>query len=320
MKLCNVGERKIDSMNKDGAARFSCPDWVELSEAFDSGEEIPAALQKHLEECPECARAWQTMVKTRAYLCACAEDAMRVYDPEAMKQNIYRKLARPRVIRFDRLQKVGSLAAMFLAGMFTFYLFFTGDSSEKALPQFIHEPASQQTIAAGNSAEPVVDRETFLRNLVAAYPYYSVNENEQGYDPKNSYPLPLANLVNVDLRKSTSPTFQAVRNEVASNQERAVAIADTVQHVWVVPDLQKGIQEVQALLEELGVRGDITQETENSCDLTVQLNKMQLVQLVRSLAEGTGELVSNAAPQPEQKLFAGVGETMVTYHIKLLKN
>ena len=98
------------------------------------------------------------------------------------------------------------------------------------------------------------------------------------------------------------------------------AIADTVQHVWVVPDSQKGIQEVQALLEELGVRGDITQETENSCDLTVQLNKMQLVQLVRSLAEGTGELVSNAAPQPEQKLFAGVGETMVTYHIKLLKN
>ncbi|MFA6566943.1 MAG: hypothetical protein WCS96_01905 [Victivallales bacterium] len=142
--------------------------------------------------------------------------------------------------------------------------------------------------------------------------------SRQHFMPENK--IQFSNMSNVSTGQGLE--FRNPAPESGATKVEAAVIPDHVTHVWTVKNLKGASVEVNDCVAKLGIPAggvSVSKEDDNMVKYSMDLSKKQVSGFVKLFASAGNELLSPAAPQPEQNLFYGNAADPVNYEIKLLQ-
>ena len=136
--------------------------------------------------------------------------------------------------------------------------------------------------------------------------------------PENG--IQFSNMSNVSTGQGME--FRNLPQENDAAKTETVSIPDYVTHVWTVKNLKDASVEVNDCVAKLGIPArsiSVSKENDNVVKYSMNLSKKQASGFVKLFASAGNELLSPAAPQPEQNLFYGNATDPIDYEIKLVQ-
>ncbi len=290
-------------MSVKNTQEHRCPSFEDVSAFLDHELTSDSPLLQHISTCPECQRRLAEYRLIDEYV----HRSMAVDVPEGMNERIKAAIARERrVVRFPA--NFGTF--MRLAAAFTvccgvsFYIMM-----DKTTPP---------VVPVGNNRETEVG---MVRNVAVHRPVSNVRADDpSGYTPGRFNGLISAgSLVGASYGGADTPVFTDAMASVDRNHKPA-DIASQVQQVWAVKDSERTVSLLEHIMKQMKVPEKSVRITVNgdNVKLIAGLSKVELVNLVRACRACGLELLSPAAPQPEQNVFAGRADQPVVYYAEFV--
>jgi len=270
----------------------TCPE-CELVSAYFDGEIDPASAEfAHIKACPECKKRLQSYQNISDIL----KEELLSATPKNLSVTILAEVKRRNKARNQhnfRFHFSLKFAAMFiLIGLVLIMLL------------------------------PKKTAETDVKNKIRPLPeFLNLNVQKDNYMttmklPNNSGTADNNGTIDWDhfLPASTQP-----RNEIyfidENAKEKPAIISPVVKQIWIVKDLNAGMKEFAKLAEKDHIK--FTKNRNGNSEINLKISKLQLVELVRKCHKTGFKLLSPTQPQPEQNIFTGNKNDIVSYHATL---
>lgn len=291
-------------MSSRSSKSEKCPPRAELS-AFCDDCPAQESTAPHVAGCPECAGVVEAYRRIGRMI---ADSARELPDMDALNKRICAAIrverARPPGFRQIFFSRLGKVAAVLMVGALTGV---TGlHIGQRIWPGGDDAPES----LAGPPSTGGGGKTAALPDL----PYYTGLD----FSLRNANSIPIQSLAAANYGDD-APVFAAVKGAA-----RPLVYADIepqVRQVWVMPETGFSASELQDFLrrQEI-VNSSLERSSRGTLVLHAVLTKEQLVKLVRFLDSRRFDLLSPAAPQPEQKYFLGKPADMVGYTAEFVEN
>lgn len=309
-------------MEEDSVQQQKCPDIAVLSAFYDGETDLDSMLSRHLETCCHCRNQLRQMGEIDRMLKQRVATGMRYYNAERIKAQVHHQLTAQRKLRIWKwTNRALPLAASFMLGMAVWQVFQLSPSTNTANPQ-VDSVTTDQT-AAETAA---------LEQLALDWPYYvnmpgnNALTDSALYGPALPYAemLPINTQPGSPVSTTTASMAPELENSWALSQaaRNPVAIADQVQQVWVINNVESMESFLKTELEKVNVKPENVsiRRTDKGISLELNLTKRELVLLVRNCHAAGAELLTPVQPQPEQESFRGNASDKVAYQAHFVTN
>lgn len=284
-----------------------CPDHAELS-LFCDGYPTKTDVAAHIAVCPQCAAVVEDYRRiARSIIAGIGE----IPDLHMLNERIFTEIRVEQAMppRFHQLffNRISKVAAVLVVGVLTGVVglhvglqLWPGEESQ--LPHApVHLPSSSGETAAGTPHK--------LPDL----PYYT----GLNFALRNGNSIPIQSLAAANYGDDT-PIFSAAKG--LAQPLVYTDIDKQVRQVWVIPARDQAATEIRDFLDRQSiVNSRLDRKDDGTLVLSALLDKEQLIKLVRFLDSRHFDLVSPAAPQPEQKYFLGSPNDMVSYSAEFVR-
>ncbi|MDD3118334.1 MAG: zf-HC2 domain-containing protein [Victivallales bacterium] len=282
-----------------------CPSFEDIS-AFLDGELSPdAPVYAHIAACPRCRRRLDEYREIDARIAT----AITTATPEGLSERIKAAVARENAtIRFPHLHRILSLAAAFAVCCGVVFYIVT----DKTVPP---------TVPIGNQQEVALSgtHDDGHAHAVASAPNASAPADIVTHSSPDSAFISAGSLVGASYGGTSAPVFTDAMASI-DRRRKPVDIAAQVQQVWAVGNTEDAALLLTGFLKKMHVPENNIRliHNGNSLRLIAGLTKLELVHLVRACRASGLELLSPAAPQPEQNVFTGKGSTPIVYYAEFV--
>ncbi|MCX6984231.1 MAG: hypothetical protein NT118_05685 [Lentisphaerae bacterium] len=279
-----------------------CPKREFLSSCFDNELDVTSPEFIHISSCPECRKKIDDFAKigeiiNRNILNGCSPPL-----PEDILKKVRAKISEEKntgipfyLIQFMKIAAV----IVVVVGVFAYINSMGGKKVQ--IPGIVGiktAPASSSISPAPSETKGIASRKNFM--------------------PENE--IQFSNMSNVSTGQDME--FRNLPSDGDATKAEPVSIPDYVTHVWTVKNLKDASAEVNDCVAKLGIPTggiNVSKENDNIVRYSMNLSKKQISGFVKLFASAGNELLSPAAPQPEQNLFYGNATDPVNYEIKLIQ-
>lgn len=290
-----------NSQNREKGA--GCPGHEFLSSCFDNELDVTSPEFIHISSCPECMKKIDDFAKigeiiNRNILNGCSPPL-----PEDILKKVRVKISEEKntEIPFYLIQfmKIAAVIVV-VVGVFA-YINSMGEKKVQIPSSTVGiktAPASSSISPAPSATKEIASRKNFM--------------------PENE--IQFSNMSNVSTGQDME--FRNLPSDGDATKAEPVSIPDYVTHVWTVKNLKDASAEVNDCVAKLGIPTggvNVSKENDNIVRYSMKLSKKQISGFVKLFASAGNELLSSAAPQPEQNLFYGNATDPVNYEIKLIQ-
>ncbi len=299
---------EVKNMNKNSANQehgSGCPEHEFLSSYFDKELDSASPEFVHISSCLECMRKITDFSRLGEIINKNISNRCTPALPEDILKKVRAKLSEEKntVIPFYMIQfmKVAAIIVVII-GVFAYVHSMGGNKVQSSSTVgFKTAPASSSI-----STAPPVNQGP--REIAS----------QKHLMPENG--IQFSNMSNVSTGHGME--FRNLPPEIDAAKAEAVSIPDYVTHVWTVKNLKDASVEVNDCVAKLGIPAgkiSVSKEDDNMVKYSMNLSKKQISGFVKLFASAGNELLSPAAPQPEQNLFYGNATDPIDYEIKLVQ-
>ena len=294
---------KNSDSQKHGAG---CPEHEFLSSYFDKELDSASPEFIHISLCPECMRKITDFSRIGEIISNNVSEQCFTAIPEDILKKVRAKLSEEKntVIPFYMIQfmKVAAIIVVII-GVFAYVHSMGGNKV-----QGLRGTVGLKTAPASSSISSAPPATQDSKEIASRKPLM----------PENG--IEFSNMSNVSTGQGME--FRNLPPENDAAKAETVNIPDYVTHVWTVKNLKDASVEVNECVAKLGIpagRISVMKENDNVVRYSMNLSKKQISGFVKLFASAGNELLSPAAPQPEQNLFYGNATDPIDYEIKLVQ-
>lgn len=296
-------------------APHGCLSPEKLSAQLDGEYVFSPEEEQHLAECRRCSDYYRSCKILNEKLSAaldvdCPGNALERIRKSVADQTWKREKQQKRIIPFGKIVNVflRTAATVLLVGCVSAILLRDTPTGEDILAFLSFSPETKQDKIV--IYPPISNSSATLS--VAPEPYKSFNKG--GIDIRQTRPVAAGEMLPIEF----------MGRKQSEKPEMVALIQPQVKHVWLTASgmdpvtLEKDFREILNSLSIPLNNVKLSVTPEGTLRVNAEMNRYQLVLLVRSLAARGLQLVSGVQPQPEQKLFSGSGREISEYEAVLM--
>jgi len=301
---------EMEKTNQEiGERNAACPTREELS-AWVDGEAgtASAEITAHVEKCARCREKAALYRQLGEIIHGRTEEGI----PEGLADRIKAAIRQPaqETRRGWSLLSAGvggllfrAAAVVAVAGSVVFYMVQQSPQVNQPAVTVIRAPATQERAPVVAQTEPAAN---------------SYQRPFDGVAGSNS--IPLESMIGASYGDIPQPVFTEAAGNAPVMKRQPVVIADQVRQVWTAAKLDEAEKILTGFNNRTAKAGRRLHWEMQDGHLMLEaiMSKAELVQLVRECRAAGLELMSPAAPQPEQNLFLGRGSDPVHYQAEIM--
>jgi hypothetical protein len=282
-----------------------CPENEFLNSFFDNELDTASPEFIHISSCPECLRKIDDFNRIGEIISKNIMNECTIPLPEDILKKVRAKISEEKntAVPFYLIQfmKIAAIIVV-VVGVFAYIHSMSGNRGQ------VPSVAGLKTAPASSSisSAPPEHRGT---NEIALRKHF-IPENE----------IQFSNMSNVSTGQGME--FRNLPPEGVATKPEPASIPDCVNHVWTVKNLKDASVEVNDCISKLRIPPggvSVSKEDNNIVKYSINMSKKQISSFVKLFASAGNELVSPAAPQPEQNLFYGNAADPIDYEFKLVQ-